>query len=292
MAATLTRSLGMVPGARRKKRVGIIPGFGLSLGVTLSYLGALVLIPLAMLFVSVGRSPVHVLWEAVTGPRAHAAYALSFGASAIAASVNVVFGFVVAWVLARYRFAGRALIDAVVDLPFALPTAVAGIALTSIYSDTGRIGGWLAAHGIASAFSPTGVVIALTFVGLPFVVRTVEPVLRNLDPQLEEAAALLGASRLRSFFTVVLPALTPALLTAFSLAFARALGEYGSVVFISGNMPLRTEIVPLLIVTKLEQFDYAGAAALAIVMLSSSFAILLAVNTLQTRLQRRWVRPA
>jgi sulfate transport system permease protein len=276
---------------RGRNRVGQIPGFGLSFGVTVSYLSALVLIPLAMLFVAVASHPVRELWAAVTGPRALSAYALSFGASALAASLNVIFGFVVAWVLARYRFPGRALVDALVDLPFALPTAVAGIALTAIYSESGAVGGWLARRGIQAAFSPTGVVIALTFVGLPFVVRTLEPVVRTLDPQLEEAAALLGASRVRAFFTVILPPLVPALLTGFSLAFARALGEYGSVVFISGNMPLKTEIVPLLIVTKLEQFDYAGAAALAVVILLLSFGMLLAVGALQARLKQRWVRP-
>ena len=268
-------------------RRGPLPGFGLSLGITVAWLGLLVLFPLAVLVWKSASLSGAAFLAAVTGPRARAAYALSFGASLCAASINAVFGFVVAWVLARYRFPGRALVDALVDLPFALPTAVAGIALTAIYADTGWIGSRLAAHGIEVAFTPLGVTIALTFVGLPFVVRTVEPVLLELDPQIEEAAAVLGATRLRTFFSVILPTVRPALVTGFALAFARALGEYGSVVFISGNTPLKTEIIPLLIVTKLEQFDYAGATAIAVVMLAASFSLLLVVNELQAQAKQR-----
>ena len=219
-------------------------------------------------------------------PRALAAYRLSFGAAGIAAAVNVVFGFIIAWVLARYRFPGIQIIDAMVDLPFALPTAVAGIALTTIYAENGWLGQFLEPHGIKIAFAAPGVVVALTFVGLPFVVRTVQPVLMDLDAHMEEAAATLGASRFYTLRAVVLPAVTPAATTGFALAFARAVGEYGSVVFISGNMPGKTEIVPLLIITKLEQFDYAGATAIALVMLLASFAMLFVINALQTRIKR------
>jgi sulfate transport system permease protein len=270
----------------RVRRRGVLPGFRLTFGYVLFYLGVIVLLPLAALAYKTAtlRSD---FWAAVSGPRALAAFQLSFGASLFAALLNVVFGFLVAWTLARYRFFGRAIVDALVDLPFALPTAVAGIALTAIWAETGWVGGKLAAHGINSAYSPLGVTIALVFVGLPFVVRTVEPVLLELDPQIEEAAAVLGASRLRTFFSVILPTVTPALLTGFSLAFARALGEYGSVVFISGNMPGKTEIVPLLIVTRLEQFDYGGATAISVVMLAASFGVLLAVNLFQARIRRR-----
>jgi sulfate transport system permease protein len=255
-----------------------LPGFGLSLGFTLTYLTLLVLLPLGALVLRASELTWSGFYHAVTGPRALAAYELSFGASLVGALINVVFGLVVAWVLSRYRFWGRGLLDALVDIPFALPTAVAGIALTAVYSENGLLGKWL-----PLAFTRAGVTVALVFVGLPFVVRTVQPVLQDLDPSLEEAAAVLGAGRLRTFFRVILPTVLPALLTGFALAFARALGEYGSVVFISGNMPLKTEIVPLLIVTKLEQYDYAGATAIAVVMLTASFLILLFINNLESR---------
>jgi sulfate transport system permease protein len=275
------------PAVPRLRRRGVLPGFGLTFGYVATYLGLLVLLPLAALVYRTAALPRGAFWAAVSGPRAWAAFQLSFGASLLAALLNVVCGFFVAWTLARYRFFGRALVDALVDLPLALPTAVAGIALTAIWSESGWIGAKLAAHGIQSAYSPLGVTIALVFVGLPFVVRTVEPILVELDPQIEEAAAVLGASRLRTFFSVIIPTVAPALLTGFSLAFARALGEYGSIVFISGNMPGKTEIVPLLIVTRLEQFDYAGASAMAIVMIVASFAVLFGVNLLQARIRRR-----
>lgn len=265
---------------------GVLPGFGLTLGFTLTYLGVLVLLPLAALVLKTTELSWGQFVSSVTGPRALAAYKLSFGASFLGASVNLFFGLLLAWVLARYQFFGRGLVDALVDIPFALPTAVAGIALTAVYAENGAIGRHLARHGVKVAFTPLGVALALTFVGLPFVVRTVQPVLLDLDSNLEEAAAVLGASRLRTFFQVLLPTVLPALITGFALAFARALGEYGSVVFISGNMPLRTEIVPLLIMTKLEQYDYAGATSLAVVMLLASFTILLAINALQSRTQK------
>ena len=271
----------------RWRRRGVVPGFGLSAGITLTYLGLLVLLPLAVLAYKASGLTSAQLLAAVASPRARAAFRVSFTTAIAAAAVNVVFGFLVAWVLARYRFFGRALLDALVDLPFALPTAVAGIALTAIWGPTGWIGRFLTPHGIKVAYSPLGITVALVFVGLPFVVRTVEPVLHELDPQLEEAAAVLGASRMKTFTSVILPTVTPALLTGFTLAFARALGEYGSVVFISGNMPLKTEIVPLLIVTRLEQFDYAGATAVAAVMLAASFTTLLLINMLQARGRRR-----
>jgi sulfate transport system permease protein len=255
-----------------------LPGFGLTLGVTVTYLTLLVLLPLGALVLRTSELTWSGFFHAVTGQRALYAYGLSFGASLAGALINVVFGVIVAWVLARYQFLGRGILDALVDIPFALPTAVAGIALTSIYSENGLLGRFL-----PLAFSRAGVIVALTFVGLPFVVRTVQPVLQDLDPSLEEAAAVLGAGRLRTFFRVIFPTLLPALLTGFALAFARALGEYGSVVFISGNMPFKTEIVPLLIVTKLEQYDYAGATAIAVVMLASSFLILLGINALEHR---------
>jgi sulfate/thiosulfate transport system permease protein len=269
----------------RLRQPSVLPGFGLSLGDTTVYLSLVVLIPLAGLFWrSAGLS-----WEqfvdVVGSPRALAAYRLTFGASLVASSINAVFGLLVAWVLVRYQLPGRAIVDALVDLPFALPTAVGGIALTAVYAQNGPIGQFLEPLGVKAAFSQLGVVIALTFIGLPFVVRTIQPVLRDLDPEVEEAAATLGASRLQTFARVVLPALIPAVLTGFALAFARAVGEYGSVVFIAGNLPLRTEIVPLLIMSRLEQFDYAGATALGVVMLLASFALLLPINVLQRRVQ-------
>jgi sulfate/thiosulfate transport system permease protein len=268
-----------------RRRYSALPGFGLSLGFTTFYLSLVVLIPLAGLFwKSAGLSWAQFV-DVVGSPRAVASYRLSFGAALIGASINALFGLLVAWVLVRYRIPGRAVVDALVDLPFALPTAVGGIALTAVYAPNGPIGRYLEVVGIKGAFSELGVVIALTFIGLPFVVRTIQPVLRDLDPEIEEAAATLGANRLQAFWRVVLPPLLPALVTGFALAFARAVGEYGSVVFISGNLPMRTEITPLLIMSRLEQFDYAGATALGIAMLAVSFALLLAINLLQSRLQ-------
>jgi sulfate transport system permease protein len=257
------------------------------MGFTLVYLSLLVLIPLSMIVLKTASLGWSQFWDIVLTSRALASYRLSFGASLAAALVNAVFGVLLAWVLVRYRFPGRGVVDALVDLPFALPTAVGGIALTGIYSSRGWVGGALERVGIKAAFTPLGVVIALTFVGLPFVVRTVQPVLEDFDVDQEEAAATLGASRLQTFRRVILPAIVPAAITGFTLAFARALGEYGSVVFISGNMPNRTEIAPLLIMTKLEQYDYAGATAIAVVMLVVSFALLLVVNRLQAWSGRR-----
>jgi sulfate transport system permease protein len=269
---------GLTPALARR---GVLPGFGLSTGVTLLYLGLVVLIPLSTVALRTLSLTWPQFWDLVTSPRALASYRISFGASLVAAAANTVFGVLVAWVLARYRFPGRSLLDALVDLPFALPTAVSGIALTAVYARNGWVGQWLEPLGIKAVFSPLGVVIALTFIGLPFVVRTVQPVLEDAEPEFEEAAAVLGASRGQVFLRVLLPTLLPAAITGFALAFARAVGEYGSVVFISGNMPLRTEITPLLIMTRLEQFDYPGATALALVMLVASFLLLFAINRLQ-----------
>jgi sulfate transport system permease protein len=259
----------------------VLPGLGLTLGYTLFYLSLIVLIPLSALFIRTASMPWEDFWKAVTDARVVASYKLTFGASLIGALINAVFGFVVAWTLVRYRFPGHKIIDALIDLPFALPTAVSGIALTAIYAKNGWIGQWLEPLGIKAAFSPLGITIALTFIGLPFVVRTLQPALEELDGEAEEASASLGANRWQTFWRVVLPTVLPALLTGFALAFARALGEYGSVVFISGNMPMRTEITSLLIITKLEQYDYAGATAIAVVMLMASFVLLLAINALQ-----------
>ena len=259
----------------------VLPGFGLTLGYTMVYLSLLVLIPLSAVFIrSLGLGWGH-FWDVVTAPRVVASLRLSFGASLIAALINVIFGLVVAWVLVRYSFPFKRLVDAIVDLPFALPTAVAGIALTALYAPNGWLGMWLKSFGISVAFTPLGVVVALTFIGLPFVVRTLQPVLEDLDREVEQAAATLGASALQAFARVILPALWPALLTGFALAFARAVGEYGSVIFIAGNMPMRSEIAPLLIVIKLEQYDYAGATAIAVVMLVLSFALMFGINALQ-----------
>jgi sulfate transport system permease protein len=260
----------------------VLPGFGLAMGFTLFYLSLIVLLPLSTLFWKSASLGPAGIWAAVSAPRVVASYKLTFGASLAAAAVNALFGLVVTWVLVRYRFPGRRLMDALVDLPFALPTAVAGIALTTLYAPNGWLGEPLARLGIKAAFTPLGITLALTFIGLPFVVRTLQPVLENLDPEVEEAAASLGANRLQTIVRIVLPALLPAWLTGFALAFARALGEYGSVVFIAGNMPMKTEITPLLIITKLEQYDYAGATAIAAVTLLASFAILLGINRLQT----------
>lgn len=263
------------------KPKNVLPGFGLTIGYSTFYLCLIVLIPLSAIFVSVAHMEPQQLWETITSPRVMASYRLTFGASFAAATINAVFGLLVAWVLVRYRFPGRKIIDAMVDLPFALPTAVAGIALTTIYAPGGWMGRLLDPLGIKVAFTPIGIIVALTFIGLPFVVRTVQPVLQDLGTEIEEAAASLGASRFQSFRRVLFPELLPSLLTGFALAFARALGEYGSVVFISGNMPMKTEITPLLIITKLEQYDYAGATAIAMVMLVLSFILLLTINLLQ-----------
>lgn len=259
----------------------VLPGFGLTFGYTLLYLGLIVLIPLVALVVKTLGMTWAEFWGTVTNARVLASYKLTFGAALAGALINAVFGFIVAWTLVRHRFPGRKLVDALVDLPFALPTAVSGIALTAIYARNGWIGRWLEPLGIKAAFSPLGVTIALTFIGLPFVVRTLQPALEDLEIEAEEAAASLGAGRWATFRRVLLPAVFPALLTGFALAFARALGEYGSVVFISGNMPMRTEITSLLIVTKLEQYDYAGATAIAVVMLVASFVLLMLINLLQ-----------
>ena len=266
------------------RRRGPLPGLGPALGLTLTYLALIVLVPLSAVFLKASTAGAAAFWQTVSAPRVVASFELTFGASLAAAAVNAVFGLLVAWVLVRYRFPGRRLVDALVDLPFALPTAVAGIALTALYASNGWVGRWLP---VKVAFTPLGVFVALTFIGLPFVVRTVQPVLEDLQGELEEAAATLGATRAQTFLRVLLPALTPAILTGFTLAFARALGEYGSVIFIAGNMPLVSEITSLLIITKLEQYDYAGATAIAVVMLVTSFVLLLAINALQAWARRR-----
>ena len=269
----------------------MLPGFRLTLGFTLLYLVLVVLLPLSALLAKTATLSWDQFAAAVGSPRALASYRLTFGAALVGASVNAVFGTLVAWTLVRYAFPGKRVVDAIVDLPFALPTAVSGIALTAIYAKNGWIGAWLEPLGVKVAFSPLGVMLALTFIGLPFVVRTLQPALLDLEPELEEAAATLGASRLATLRRVVLPAIAPALLSGFALAFARALGEYGSVVFISGNLPFKTEIATLLIMTKLEQYDYAGATAIASVMLVISFALLLAINALQAWARRRGTAP-
>ncbi len=266
------------------KRHTVLPGFDLALGFALLYLGLIVLIPLSAVFLKTFTLSWAAFWDTVTAPRVLASYRLTFGASLAAALLNAVFGLLVAWVLVRYRFPFQRVVDALVDLPFALPTAVAGIALTALYAENGWIGQWLP---VKVAFTPLGVFVALTFIGLPFVVRTVQPVLEDLHKELEEAAATLGATRGQTFRMVILPTLAPALLTGFALAFARALGEYGSVIFIAGNMPMVSEITPLLIITKLEQYDYAGATAIAVVMLVIAFVLLLLINLIQAWTRRR-----
>ncbi len=263
------------------KRRNILPGFGLSLGYTLLYLSLIVLIPLSAAFIKTTELSWQEFWTVVTAPRVVASYKLTFGASLIGALLNAVFGLLTAWILVRYTFPGKKIVDALVDLPFALPTAVAGIALTAVYATNGWIGSLVEPLGIKVAFTPLGVIVALTFIGLPFVVRTVQPVLEDLESEIEEAAASLGANRWQTFYKIILPAVWPALLTGFALAFARAIGEYGSVIFIAGNMPMVSEITPLIIITKLEQYDYAGATAVAVVMLVISFALLLLINALQ-----------
>jgi sulfate transport system permease protein len=268
------------------KRPSILPGFWPAFSYTILYLSLIVLIPLSAVFLKSAASSWSHLWRVVTEPEVVASYRLSFGASLVAGMISAVIGFLIAWVLVRYQFPGKALADALVDLPFALPTAVAGIALTSLYTENGWLGRYLAPLGIKVAFTPLGVVVALTFIGLPFVVRSVQPVLAEADAEMEEAAFSLGAKRWQVFRLVIFPVVRPALLTGFALAFARALGEYGSVIFIAGNMPMKTEIAPLLIVTKLEQYDYAGATAIAAVMLLASFVMLLAINALERRTRK------
>lgn len=270
------------------KRKNILPGFNLAIGYTVLYLALIVLIPLSASFFKAATLSWDEFWHAVSAPRVVASYKVTFGASLAATVINAFFGLLTAWVLVRYRFPGKRILDALVDLPFALPTAVAGITLAAIYAPNGWLGQYLDQWGLKVAFTPLGITVALIFTGLPFVVRTVEPVLQDIDAELEEAAASLGAGRWQTFTRVLLPAIAPALLTGVALAFARSIGEYGSVVFIAGNMPMVSEITPLLIITKLEQFDYAGANAVAVVMLSASFLLLLAINLLQRWSARRF----
>jgi sulfate/thiosulfate transport system permease protein len=272
------------------KRPVLLPGFGIALGFTLVYLSLVVLLPLAALFLKSATLGWEGFWAAATAPRVLASYRLSFGAALIGAAINGIFGLIVTWVLVRYSFPGKRFLDALVDLPFALPTAVAGIALTALYSSEGWLGRFLEPLGLKVAFTPLGVVVALTFIGLPFVVRTLQPVLQDLETEVEEAAANLGANRWQTFWRVILPGLWPAWLTGFALAFARAVGEYGSVIFVAGNIPMVSEITPLLIITKLEQYDYAGATAIAVFMLLVSFILLLAINLLQWWSRRRYGR--
>jgi sulfate transport system permease protein len=269
------------------KQKNVLPGFNLSLGFTIFYLSLIVLIPLAAAFIKTTELSLSEFWSVVTAPRVVASYQLTFGASLLGALINAVFGLLTAWVLVRYTFPGKKIIDALVDLPFALPTAVAGIALTAVYAGNGWIGQWLEPLGIKVAFTPIGVIVALTFIGLPFVVRTVQPVLEDLEAETEEAAASLGANRWQTFSKIIFPAIWPALLTGFALAFARAIGEYGSVIFIAGNVPFVSEITPLIIITKLEQYEYASATAIAVVMLVISFLLLFAINGLQWWVNRR-----
>ena len=284
-ASSTALSGGTAPGAtdvtRRKGGKKVLPGFNLTLGYTIFYLSLIVLVPLSALILKTFSMTWAQFWDAISAPRAMASYRLTFGASFFAASVNAVFGLLIAWVLVRYRFPGKKIVDALVDLPFALPTAVAGIALTAILAGNGWIGQYLEPLGIQLAFKPAGVVIALIFIGLPFVVRTVQPVLEDAEKELEEAAMSLGATRWQTFSRVILPSILPALMTGFAMAFARAIGEYGSVVFIAGNVPMVSEITPLIIIGKLEQYDYAGATAVAVVMLVASFVMLLTINGLQ-----------
>ena len=268
----------------------VLPGFSPALGFTIFWLSLIVLIPLSAAFIKTFELSWNEFWHVVTAPRVLASYRLSFGTSLIAALFNVVFGLIVAWVLVRYDFFGKKIVDALVDLPFALPTAVAGITLSALYANNGWIGSLLEPYGIKVAYTPLGIVVALTFIGLPFVVRTVQPVLEDLEGEVEEAAASLGASRWQTFHRVIIPALTPALLTGFALAFARCVGEYGSVIFIAGNIPMVSEITPLLIITKLEQYEYSEATAIAVVMLIISFLLLLLINILQWWSSNRHVR--
>ena len=270
-----------------RKRFQVLPGFNLALGYTVAYLSLIVLLPLSAVFFKTFTLTLEQFWGVISNPRVVASFKLSFGASLLAAAINAVFGLLLAWCIVRYRFVGRKLVDALIDLPFALPTAVAGIALTALYAPNGWIGALFAAQGIKIAFTPLGILIALVFIGLPFVVRTVQPILEDLDTELEEAAASLGAQRWQTFRYVLLPILLSALLTGFALAFARAVGEYGSVIFIAGNLPFVSEITPLMIITKLEQYDYRGATAIASVMLLFSFVLLLLINGLQAWTAKR-----
>lgn len=286
---TATTQTLPAPAPRRAfffRKHSVLPGFSLALGYSLVYLALIVLIPLAAVFFKSATLGWEGFWRVVTQPRVLASFELSFGASLIAAGINVVFGLILAWVLVRYRFPGKRLIDALIDLPFALPTAVAGIALATLYAKNGWIGSLLEPLGIEVAYTRLGVLVALVFIGVPFVVRTVQPVLEDLEAEVEEAAACLGANRWQTFWIVIVPYLTPALLTGFALSFARAVGEYGSVIFIAGNMPMVSEITPLMIITKLEQYDYPGATAIAVVMLVVSFVLLLLINVLQAWTQR------
>ena len=285
--ATLSAPLDVAGAPARRSGRRVLPGFNLTLGFTIFYLCLIVLIPLSALVFKTLTLSWDQIWAAVSSPRVVASYKLTFGASAIAATVNLVFGLLVAWVLVRYEFPGKKIVDALVDLPFALPTAVAGISLTALLAGNGWIGQFFEPHGIKLAYNPNGVVIALIFIGLPFVVRTVQPVLEDVEKELEEAALCLGATRLQTFARVIFPAILPALLTGFALAFARAIGEYGSVIFIAGNMPMVSEITPLIIISKLEQYDYAGATAVAVVMLLISFVLLFVINALQAWQRKR-----
>ena len=292
-AATVTAgSPGAGAAARRTSNRRVLPGFNLTLGFTLLYLSLIVLIPLSALVFKTFTLSWDQFWTAVTAPRVLASYRLTFGASLFAALVNVASGLLVAWVLVRYSFPGKRIVDALVDLPFALPTAVAGISLTALLAGNGWVGQYLEPLGVKLAFKPAGVVVALIFIGLPFVVRTVQPVLEDTEKELEEAAACLGATRWQTFSRVIFPSIAPALLTGFAMAFARAIGEYGSVIFIAGNMPMVSEITPLIIIGKLDQYDYAGATAVALVMLVISFALLLVINALQAWQRRRTGAPA
>ncbi|MBF6630299.1 MAG: sulfate ABC transporter permease subunit CysT [Comamonas sp.] len=286
-------SLGATAPARRGRGAKrVLPGFGLTLGYTLFYLSIIVLIPLSALIFKTFELSWLQFWEAVSSPRVVASYKLTFGTSFFAACVNLVFGLLIAWVLVRYKFPGKKIVDALVDLPFALPTAVAGISLTALLAGNGWVGQYLEPLGIQLAFNRNGIVIALIFIGLPFVVRTVQPVLEDSEKELEEAATSLGASRWQIFYKVILPSILPALMTGFAMAFARAVGEYGSVIFIAGNMPMVSEITPLIIIGKLEQYDYAGATAVAVVMLVISFVLLLVINALQAWQRRHTGAPA
>ncbi len=292
-ASPVSPSLGATAPARRGRGAKrVLPGFGLTLGYTLFYLSIIVLIPLSALVFKTFELTWDQFWEAVSAPRVVASYKLTFGASFLAAVVNLVFGLLIAWVLVRYKFPGKKIVDALVDLPFALPTAVAGISLTALLAGNGWVGQYLEPLGIQLAFNPNGIVIALIFIGLPFVVRTVQPVLEDSEKELEEAATSLGASRWQIFYKVILPSILPALMTGFAMAFARAVGEYGSVIFIAGNMPMISEITPLIIIGKLEQYDYAGATAVAVVMLAISFVLLLVINALQAWQRRHAGAPA
>ena len=284
--AVISGGNGVLPKLRQPS---VLPGFGLTVGFTTFFLSAIVLLPVAALVLKALGMPWHAFWATLIDPRAIASYRLTFGASLLAAGINAVFGFLVAWSLVRYEFPGRRIIDALIDMPFALPTAVSGIALTAVLAENGWIGSWLAHYGIKVAYTPLGVVVALTLIGMPFMVRTVQPALAEVERELEDAAETLGASRLQILHRIILPAVLPAVLTGFTLAFARAVGEYGSVIFISGNLPMRTEITPLLIVVKLEQFDYAGAAALGFAMLVIAFVMLFLINLVQVWGRRRFV---